>query len=329
MGKTKIEWATDVWNPIAGCTRVSPGCEHCYAEKMTNRLVGMAASRADRIAYDRYQNAIKETGRWSGRVSLFPERLEQPLRWRKPRRVFVCSMSDLFHEAVPFELIEAVLGVAVLAPHHTFQILTKRAERMQNFFAVRPPGDTPSASLCVDSLFSLIGPRPVCGADWSWPPKNVWLGVSVEDQQRADERIPLLLETPAAVRFVSAESLLGPVELPRYMGDRYTTVDPSGAQPFLEKMIDWVIVGGESGPSARPCDIRWIESIIGQCHHAKVPCFVKQLGRVPVYNGSAVSEFVSREMRKLGWRDIKHPKGGDPEEWPEDLRVREWPEGKR
>jgi protein gp37 len=258
-------------------------------------------------------------------------RLSEPLRWRKPRRVFVNSMSDLFHEDVPDDYIAAVFGVMAAAPQHTFQVLTKRAERLPRWFewldaqnagartevvwqALRnevehhPDGDAGPlhTKFCADPT----GP---------WPLPNVWLGVSVEDQQRADERIPHLLRVPAAVRFVSYEPALGPVSFRWLRGAGYSTA-PGAVNNEYDGMrkLDWIIVGGESGLGARPCDVAWVRSVVRQCRAAGVPCFVKQLGARPVVQHPM-------QVGALFAAHMNDRKGGDPSEWPEDLRVREWP----
>lgn len=226
---------------------------------------------------------------WNGDVHQAPEKLADPLRWRKPRRVFVNSMSDLFHERVPNEFIAAVFGVTAACPQHAFQIRTKRPERMVEWFRwmveqAELQRDVASAPCRVQTVlrhaFDALGGdvgiphqyRAAMDAVWKrqheaeqWPIPNVWLGVSCEDQAAADERIPLLLECPAAVRFVSAEPLLGPIVLPRHdqaMGQSHSP-------------LDWVIVGG---PRARACDVRWARSIVRECQATRVPVFVKQLG---------------------------------------------------
>jgi len=232
MTKSLIEWTDETWNPITGCTKVSTGCKHCYAERLWQRL------SAKNMPYE---------GRPFTDVQCHPERLSQPLHWKKPRRVFVNSMSDLFHESVRDDFIISVLMVIETAKQHTFQVLTKRPERMRDFF-------------CGES-----------GAGLNVPPiKNLWLGVSVENQETADERIPLLLQTPAAVRFVSAEPLLSPINM--------VWVSHGLLDKRYYNILDWVIVGGESGPSARPMNPDWARSIRDQCQAAGVPFFMKQMG---------------------------------------------------
>jgi protein gp37 len=252
------------------------------------------------------------------------DHLDAPLRWRKPRRVFV--MSDLFHEDVPDRFIASVFGVMGAAQRHTFQILTKRPERMREWFRWCTNGDVPHPSIRTCTLAAAqvlresFGPHagPGARAEIPWPLPNVWLGVSCEDQSTANERIPILLDTPAAVRFVSAEPLIAPIY---NLGlDAWWHKDYNGSRPASEIVgavkggIDWVICGGESGPKARPCDVEWIRSIVRQCKDAGVSCFVKQLG------------LHIRDHEELqGYRPRLTGKGGDPDEWPEDLRVRQWP----
>lgn len=275
-GKTKIEWSEAVWNPATGCSKVSSGCANCYAETLTKRYAGANGWPATFLPWTP-ANAAEN-------VVLHPDRLEAPFSWRKPRRVFVNSMSDLFHEQMPDDFIDQVFQVMALARQHTFQVLTKRPKRMRGWMT--KPSETKA----------IWSPT-------SWPLPNVWLGVTVENQRWADERIPILLDTPAAVRFISCEPLLGPVDLKP--GD---WIPPLGGGPRVnifrpwEEMpppLDWVIVGGESGPKHRPFDPSWARSIVAQCREAGVAAFVKQLGG-------------ARPGNKL-------------EDLPEDLRVREYP----
>jgi protein gp37 len=333
-----IEWTDATWNPVTGCTRVSPGCDNCYAARA-------AATRLKNTPQYRGLAVVTPSGRaaFNGTVRLLPERLEEPLHWRRPRRVFVNSMSDLFHEQIPDEFILSVFDVMrqctwsggqgcgrIAGDGHTFQVLTKRPERMLDFMSrLRWNGN----GLVLDAAPTWKAPLTMM--------RQIWLGVSVEDQQRADERIPLLLQTPAAVRFISAEPLLGPVDL---MGDpdpvrRWLKGGYREARGVLTDRwrpgLDWVIVGGESGPGARPMDVAWARSIVAQCKAAGVSCFVKQLG---------ARSFDTDPLRSGRWpkatrvsrRDpdgcphifdltLSDRKGGDPSEWPEDLRVREWP----
>ena len=256
-------------------------------------------------------------------VQCHQDRLDQPLRWRKPRRVFVNSMSDLFHEDVPVPFVARVMDVIRATPHHTYQILTKRAERMLEFFGV------------------------VAVGEGFVPPPNLWLGVSVENQATADARIPLLLQTPAAVRFLSCEPLLGRMEIrgprqtcgdcDRCIGGRPDQCDLGFHRGALHPDgIHWVIVGGESGPGARPCDVGWIHALVRQCREAGVPAFVKQLGAAPEVTASVLYLQAWPEGVRFERADpdgcahaytvrCRDRKGADPAEWPADLRVREWP----
>lgn len=212
---SSIEWTEATWNPVTGCSKISPGCKHCYAERMAKRLTAMGAHR--------YRNGFE--------VTLQPDTLTLPLTWRAPKLIFVNSMSDLFHPEVPADYIRQVFDVMSKAHWHTFQVLTKRADRLAE-----------------------LAPMLI------WP-KNVWMGVSVENSKYIP-RIPLLAEVPAAVRFLSLEPLLGPLnKLPL-------------------KNIDWVIVGGESGPGARPMESDWVQSIREQCEDSGVAFFFKQWGGV-------------------------------------------------
>lgn len=359
-GKSNIEWCTDTWNPIRGCSRVSVGCQNCYAERQAIRQIKSG-----------YAGLIQRTSHgpaWTGEVRLVPERLDQPLRWTKPRRVFVNSMSDLFHEKVADETIDRVFAVMAMCPQHTFQILTKRPERMREYMG---ENDGLSAPLRVERwVFEARGisldDRPASRLPGMWPLKHVWLGVSVEDQATADERIPLLLQTPAAVRFVSYEPALAGVHFDRIIRndgwivdclqgiysrhhdegfDHPAAIEECGGGPRL----DWVIVGGESGHGARPCDVAWIRSTVEQCRVAGVACFVKQLGARPfeqvpsihqIGSAGALAAINERRAHIPGWTlthtvdgksvffrslSLCDRKGGDPAEWPEDLRVREMP----
>ena len=342
---SNIEWTDESFQTQTGCSRVSPGCGGargvggCYAEVMAKRLVAMGAYPAD---------VIRPGGGWSGKVTPRPDWLAKPLSWRKPRRIFVNSMSDTFHESVPNEYIAALFGVMAACPQHTFQVLTKRPERMADWFAWLGTRTVPKSSASGPRLAMAWeahragAPLPEVyvnepgwqrTADGPWPLPNVWIGTSVESQAAADERIPHLLRCPAAVRFVSAEPLLGPVDLSRWLRPQaafFAVMDtvcgnilgrPVGptTPPLPDPSgLSWIIVGGESGPGARPCDVAWLRSIVRQCREAGTACFVKQLGAVPF------ETFAPGCDRFLTLRDRK---GGDPSEWPEDLRVREFPGG--
>ena len=229
--KSTIEWTDATWNPIRGCTRVSEGCRNCYAEHIAARF-SEPGQPYEGIA----QWTKSREPRWTGKIVPVPEHLKDPIGWKRPRMIFVNSMSDLFHENLSFEFVIQICHVMRLAPQHTYQILTKRPERMRYFF------------------------------ERAWqemPPANWWLGTSVEDQPTADRRIPELLKTRATVRWISAEPLLGPIPLWEF-----------GPIPAL----DWVVVGGESGPNARPMNPEWPQLIRDQCVSAGVPFFFKQWG---------------------------------------------------
>ena len=213
---SKIEWTDETLNPVTGCTKISAGCKHCYAERMAKRLQVMGQPN--------YANGFK--------VTLHPDVMQKALRWRKPRMVFVCSMSDLFHKDVPFDFIQGIFDVMAQTPQHTYQVLTKRPERMAEFAGC------------------MVG-------DW---PVNVWAGASIENQENAG-RLAHLVNVPAQVRFLSCEPLLGPLSL-------------------QFRHVHWVIVGGESGPGARPMDADWVRSIQRQCEIDSVPFFFKQWGGV-------------------------------------------------
>lgn len=311
---SKIEWTDETWNPVTGCTKVSAGCAHCYAERMARRLAG-------RCGYPEAPDHFK--------VTLHPKRLDQPLHWKKPRMVFVCSMGDLFHEDVPDEYIDRVWSKFYECPQHTFQVLTKRPERMYQWL--------------VNELHN-------------WRPlPNVWLGVTAENQTTADERIPVLLQIPAAVRFVSIEPMLGPVDL-RSIHQRVDSVNyyidalsgnvvwleqrDIGSEPMGEQSqaLDWVIVGGESGPGAQPMDPDWARSIRDQCQAAGVPFFFKQWGAwvkfssMPGYNWTQVV-FMDEQGKEIDpqngcafYRVGKKAAGRllDGREWNEMPEVKHW-----
>lgn len=335
---TGIQWADATWNPVRGCSRISPGCVNCYAER-----------QAIRQRNSGYAGLVVNKGhgpRWTGAVRSAPEKvMRQPLHWRRARRIFVNSMSDLFHERLPDHVIDRVFAVMLVSsdhersPGHTFQVLTKRAERMRAYLTDPATlGRVANQAGCMmtdgDGWHDAIASR----GGLTHP--GIWLGVSVEDQQRADERIPHLLATPAEVRFLSCEPLLGPVDLdpPRcdYCRDGGEVVD--GDPPWCVRCdseatfghwldacadaeqpgINWVIVGGESGPKARSFCVDWARSIVRQCAESNTPCFVKQLGADPWEHAEPTGQ-----PHTFMFDDNK---GGDMSEWPEDLRVRQFPE---
>jgi protein gp37 len=287
--KSRIEWTDATWNPIRGCSRVSDGCRNCYAETVANRFCkpGSPYEGVVRIGADG-----KGTGQWNGEIKFVEERLLDPLKWKHPRRIFVNSMSDLFHEKVTDEMLTRIFAVMALCPRHTFQVLTKRPERMKAYI-----------TLDWEPRRYIEGEEP-----WSLP--NVWLGVSVEDQKTANARIPLLLQTPAAKRFLSAEPLLGEIDLAAVPRVDVSHV-PVGAQ-----LLHWVICGGESGPGARPMHPDWARSLRNQCAAAKVPFFFKQWGEwLPWEPDGGPSEWKSQTGRMMDRHAI--PDTNDP-------AVRDW-----
>jgi protein gp37 len=278
-----IAWTEETWNVIRGCSRVSSGCQRCYAERQAARMAGPGQ------AYEGLVRLTVKGPRWTGEVAMVPEKLGDPLRWRRPRRVFVNSMSDLFHERLTNEQIAAIFGVMAAAPRHTFQVLTKRPQRMQEWF--RWLNEHGHEQMAIEASCWLgDGPHwDLVAGHAPHPLPNVWLGVSVEDQLTADQRIPYLLETPAAVRFVSYEPALGPVNLRHLDAEvaghpRLIVVDALiGRQtdmgrpcPDAPGRLSWVIAGSESGPGARPADLEWFRSVARQCQDAQVPYFLKQ-----------------------------------------------------
>lgn len=294
MAATSIEWASVVWNPTTGCDRVSPGCDHCYAMTMAKRLKGMGQAK--------YQTDgdPRTSGPGFG-VAMHADALGLPLKWRQPKRIFVNSMSDLFHERVTDEFIAAVFAVMALAPQHTFQVLTKRHARMRSLLNT----DTFRQAVLVEAHRAKWGTAADL-ARWEWPLRNLWLGVSAEDQKWANIRIPALLDTPAAVRWISAEPLLGPIDLsPWLYGKAWaSTARDSGGYggstiTFDPSPLNWVVVGGESGQGARPMDPAWARSLRNQCAVAGVPFLFKQFGAHDV-NGKRVGK--GRAGRELDGR---------------------------
>lgn len=341
-----IEWTDRTWNPVTGCTKVSQGCKHCYAEGVAARFWAtqyppVQTTERERERGDVDVDDLVTRPRRFTDVQTHEDRLLDPLRWRKPARVFVNSMSDLFHEAVSDEFIDRVFAVMSLAAGHTFQVLTKRPTRMRAYLNAAV-GRVAEAIQPLRTDDRPVGPTPYGdgGEQW-WPLPNVWLGVSVEDQATADARIPLLLDTPAAVRFVSYEPALGPVDFesfvwPACLASREQhDAEHDGGLWCDERRLDWVIVGGESGPHSRPFAVEWARSTVQQCEAAGVPVFVKQLGSRPVSRPGADGQWPQgttlgpRFITSDAWHgrhvNLSDRKGGDPAEWPEDLRVREFP----
>jgi protein gp37 len=299
---SKIEWTNKTWNPVVGCSKVSPGCKNCYAIHMAWRLqhIGHSAQK--------YSGTVEKSPagklNWTGKVNIIEKEFVKPFTWKKPTMIFVNSESDLFHESVPFQVVRALFGVMSVCKQHTFQILTKRPQRMFDFFEwlklMDPDWQDDPANYAYDICVE-HGIETGCGSAFeteAWPLKNVWLGVSVENQQAADERISLLLQVPAAVRFLSCEPLLGPVTLPRHAGAISTVCITcsgtgkvngircprrciEGKNPFA---IDWIIAGGESGKDARPMNPYWVRSLRDQSVTAGIPFFFKQWGEWRIYD---------------------------------------------
>lgn len=323
MNRTSIEWTDSTWNPLRGCSRVSEGCRHCYAEREANRHKGPGG------AYEGLVQLVNGHPAWTGKVTFVEKHLLDPLKWGavldpdapiitrvlrdgafegariRRRRIFVNSMSDLFHENVPDAWIKKIFAVMALCPHHDFQILTKRAERMSATLGSMGVGHQ-ILDLAESIALSEINTRNKTWGQWLqgkpiqvsfssagtkvrmleriWPLPNVWLGVSVENQKAADERIPPLLRTPASVRFISAEPLLGPINLEQLtvlIGTQEARLNSiSDYYKVNEELsrLDWVIAGGESGPEARSMHPDWVRSLRDQCLPAGTAFFFKQWG---------------------------------------------------
>lgn len=286
---TKIEWADHSWSPWRGCTKVSPGCANCYAETLSKRNPAVL-------------------GQWGkGKPRVMAKNWGDPVRWEKRTskdmhrpRIFP-SLCDWLDEEVPIQWLTQFMALINLTPHINWLLLTKRPQNWMERIDAAALASTPFHQRWL--------------VEWlkGNPPPNVWFGVSVEDQKRANERTPLLLEIPAKVRWLSLEPLLGPVEL------NDATSNPFG---FFEDGVHWLIIGGESGHGARPCNMAWVRSLMKQGKEAGVPVFVKQLGANPCCTVTKC-ESIPNDLRAFS-----HPKAGDPSEWPEDLRVREFPEVK-
>lgn len=302
---TSIEWTEQTWNPTTGCDRISPGCTNCYALTMAKRLKAMGQAK--------YQTDgdPKTSGPGFG-FAMHADAMREPLRWKKPRKVFVNSMSDLFHASNPTPNLHLIFGVMAATPQHTYQILTKRHGRMRSLL-----NDPQFAHMTYHRAHVVYGLPDT--APHTWPLPNVHLGVSVEDQKRADLRIPALAQTPAAVRFLSCEPLLGPVRLNRshvhcpvhdFSGGFCSGPCPHAILP------NWMIIGGESGPASRPMDPQWVADLINDARQAGAAPFVKQLGSV-----------WARDFTVNGKTVAAHgdTKGGNPDHWPIRLRVREYP----
>lgn len=297
---TKIEWCEETWNPIVGCTKISPGCDHCYAERMAKRLKAMSekydgkgSDTLHRSATGPYAEVISAKGTWNGFTSFVKSAMEKPLHWKTPRKIFVCSMGDLFHESALIRWIDMIIAMAALVPKHIFIILTKRPEKMFDYFKASKDdlierwGDACYEIGVSDKNDDIDSPP--C---WihnrlqdEWPMNNLWLGVTAENQEQANIRISILLEIPAVKRFVSVEPMLGPIDFYDIQkGNEFYHAlkgfgDISGSNGhFGGTKLDWVICGGESGPGARLMHPDWVRSLRDQCQNAGTPFFFKQWG---------------------------------------------------
>jgi len=324
MGATKIEWADCLWNPVVACRKVSPACNNCYAERMAYRLACMGQDKYRAVV--RGEGIVEDVdregplhGRWNGDVFLDESALadpkKSPLHWRKPRTIFVVSMGDLFYERVPFEFIDRIFAVMAMCPQHTFLLLTKRPERAREYLTTGNAPHYPRLTdieivmesdhgwVSRDDLANIAPAGSTLPRDLEWPLPNVWLGVTAENQEQADKRIPILLKTPAAKRFVSVEPMLGPVDLMHVKWARIPVRDEDYHRhgvPTPEEMwstnnvlrartetdidngkigLDWVICGGESGPGARPMHPQWPRGLRDQCVAAGAPFLFKQWGK--------------------------------------------------
>lgn len=306
---TSIQWTNATWNPVRGCTRVSNGCRRCYAEGVAARFSGLHPGTGKPLAYHGLARQTDNGPRWTGKVVMVPEHLEDPAHWKKPKRIFVNSMSDMFHEKLTNEEIASVFRVMLNVPRHTYQVLTKRAKRMYEWT------------------------RWFASERGEQLPAHIHLGVSAEDQENADARLPYLVKTKARVKFVSVEPQVGPVDLSKWMGPQGGMLghcvdingdwwhDPGTCPGAVNNCagccasgISWVIVGGESGHGARPFDVEWARSIVRQCRAGYAAPFVKQLGGAPFDSTGAWDA-----------RDVLPLHGPDISEWGEDFAIREFP----
>lgn len=328
MGKTSIEWVRNPdgtqgqsVNPIRArhkvtgevgwhCVMKSPGCAHCYSEVLNGRF-------GTKLPYSRHS---------SDQVELFFD--DAPMaklaKMKKPQRVFPFDMTDLFMDDVPDEMIDRAFAWMGIAQQHTFMVLTKRIERAADYFQRERTGRQLEMQRKVAFGKGLGWEKFSDAAVAMWPLPNVWLGTSCEDQKRADERIPYLLKARAPLRFLSVEPLLGPVELGRLWWQTNGCSEMSSAFNAWVG-IDWVIVGGESGPGSRQFDIQWARDLIAECKVAGVPCFMKQAGSQPISTSDADRISIDGPGSHGVYLDLHSKKGNDMDEWPRDLRVREFP----
>jgi protein gp37 len=354
---TSIEWTDETWNPVVGCSRVSAGCEHCYAERVAHRKMHESHKGLTVVG--------KHGPRWTGEVRFLPERLTDPFSWRKRRRVFVNSMSDLFHEKLSGAQIAAVFAVMAATPGHTYQVLTKRPARARQWFASIAEDPAAWLSSASEALVGVDEDTACAIANWvnglarwkrapadgnpldgsvrRWPLPNVHLGVSIEDQATADERVRVLRDCPAAVHWISQEPQLGAIEYHPNTFEWVPILPDEDEEGRLLPPIRWIVIGGESGPGARPFDLAWARRTLEQTRRTDTKCFIKQLGARPMATcgrcrGDGIDpvrvghdpEYCSEcggasqgsEPEPL---ELTDRKGGAMEEWPPDLRVRDLP----
>jgi protein gp37 len=310
---SKIEWTTHTFNPWIGCTKVSPGCAHCYAETLNKRWKGgenWGKGAPRKRTTEAYWRQPLKWDREAGKLPPFEAGIER--EWHRPR-VFP-SLCDWLDDEVPIEWLADFLNLIRITQYLDWQLLTKRPELFSR--RIQAVIDHNRKTLSRHDSEMIV----FCD-DWlteGGAPPNVWLGVSVEDQQRAEDRIPMLLGTPAAIHFLSCEPLLGPLDLRKVNATPSITISALKSDTFVRENVDWVIVGGESGRGARPCNVRWIRDLVSQCKTTGCPVFVKQLGYLAY---ECVGPSVNPERPLL----LKDRKGGDTAEWPEDLRIRQMP----
>lgn len=330
MNRTGISWCDYTVNPVRfldatgrdvwSCVKVSAGCTNCYASALEHRYHGGEFTVAHMAAVEPYlcEKTLSK---------ILHARPRPPFRNGERPMVFLGDMTDVFGDWVPDEFIDRVFAVMALTPQHTYQILTKRPERMRAYLThllrennvIDAAQETDAPQACRDATGAVA-------ITFNWPLPNVWLGVSAEDQATADARIPVLLGTPAAVRFVSYEPALGPVDFTSARYFRDSKREPEGGvYGGMLPSLDWIIVGGESGPGARPFDVQWARDTIAQCRDAGVACFIKQVGAKPCMG--EVETCAGTGIFAPDLVNLRHSHGGDPSEWPEDLRVREFPGG--
>ena len=325
--KSAIGWTDATWPIVAGCTYESPGCSNCWAVRDSWRLAHNPHAKV-RAAFD---GVVRKTddGKlvWTGVVRPIPERLAWPLQWTLPRRVFVCSQSDLFHDLVPDAFIDQTFAVMALATRHTFQVLTKHPARALAYMTARGlPGRWADAAREVGDRLRVkhsAGVEEGLRGGWHTPLSNVWFGVTAEDQRRAEERVAILHQIPARVRWISAEPMLERLDVRRLLRLCAGTMgDP------IDQTIDWLVCGGESAQTrvnTRPFDLDWARDLRDQCRAAGTRFFMKQLGTRPQAEDPAVPLMGQVPLAPPEGRSSRY-KWHEPERWPADLRVQEFPQ---